>query len=173
MKIKSKYRFLSGNLSLLLIMLIITGINTESKSQQITLAVVCSGGETFNASSLSLDFTIGEITTESLSAGSFLLTQGFIQSDESSTGFEENSINEKHLKYYPNPAYEKIYVFYSDKENQPFKVLVNDISGKCILSLDFNTNPLLILLDKLNPGFYTLSLLFDNHQTINKKFIKQ
>jgi len=171
-KTKIVNRLLLGSIPVLLLMFF-TGMPDESMAQQVTPAVICSGGETLTASSLSLDFTIGEITTESLSTGSLLLTQGFNQGPDPNTGIEEKMINGNDLKVYPNPANDRIYLFCNDEEIHPAKIMINDLQGRRILSLDFTTNPMLIHLDQLNPGFYTVSILFDNHQIINKKIIKQ
>ena len=171
-KTRIRNRLLLSSIPLLLLMFL-NGIPDQGLAQQVTPAVICSGGETLTASSLSLDFTIGEITTESLSATGLLLTQGFNQGSNPNTGIEEKTINGDDLKVYPIPASDRIYLFYNNKETHPVNVGVIDLQGRCVLSLDFNTNPLLIHLDKLNPGFYTVSILFDNHQIINKKIIKQ
>ncbi len=172
-KTKIMNKLLLSSIPLFILLMFFTGMPDQGIAQQVTPAVICSGGETFTASSLSLDFTVGEITTESLSTTGLLLTQGFNQGPDPNTGIEEITDNGDDLKVYPNPASDRIYLFYNDEETNPVKVGVNDLQGRCILSVDFNTNPMLIHLDKLNPGFYTVSILFDNRQTINKKIIKK
>ncbi len=157
----------------LLLLLFIAGIPHQAMAQQITPTVICSGGETFTGSSLSLDFTIGEIATESLSATGLLLTQGFIQGTDPNTGIKEQTVSDNDLKIYPNPASDRIFLFYDNKKSDPVKAAVNDLQGRQIISLNFDTNPMPVQLSKLNPGFYTVSILFDNGQKINKKFIKQ
>ena len=158
---------------LFLLLLFSAGISHQAIAQQINPSVVCSGGETFTTSSLSLEFTIGEIATESLTSSGLQLTQGFIQGNDQNIGIEEQMINKDDLKIYPNPTSNRIYLFYNSKETNAVKLWVNDLQGKQIFSLDFEASPMPLQLDKLNPGFYTVSVLFDNHQIINKKIIKQ
>jgi hypothetical protein len=135
--------------------------------------VVSSGGETFTGNGLSLDFTVGEIMTESLSATGLLLTQGFLQGPNKNTGIEENLIDEKDIVVYPNPAANRLYILYNDQETRPVSADIKDLQGRLVLRTDGGINPLYLNLEKLTPGFYTVSILFENHQIINKKIIKQ
>jgi len=141
-------------------------------AQQITAQVICSGGETFVSANYSLEFAIGEITTESFVSNNLTLSQGFIQGLETPTGFNEKTIEGNDIVVYPNPSSHHAYLL-CNAETKPLKVDVRDIQGKTILSSDFSTNPMFINLNQLKPGFYTIAILFGNHQTINKKIIKQ
>ena len=157
----------------LLVLLFFTGIPENSIAQQVTPAVVGSGGETFTGNGLSLDFTVGEIMTESISTTGLLLTQGFLQGPDRNTGIEENLIEEKNIVVYPNPAVNRLYILYNDEETKPVSADIKDLQGRLVLRTDGGINPLYLNLEKLTPGFYTVSILFENHQIINKKIIKQ
>ena len=142
-------------------------------AQQLTPTVVSSGGESFTGNNLLLDFTIGEITTETLAANGSSLTQGFLQGPDSNTGIEETVVDQKEIVVYPNPATDRIYLLSGNKEVQPLKTIIKDIQGRTVQNLEFDTNPLMERLDGLTPGFYTVTIEFNNHQSINKKVIKQ
>jgi hypothetical protein len=157
----------------LLVLLFFTGIPENSIAQQLTPAVVSSGGETFTGNGLSLDFTVGEIMTESISTTGLLLTQGFLQGPDRNTGIEENLIDEKDIVVYPNPAANQLYILYNDQDTRPVSADIKDLQGRLVLRTDGGINPLYLNLEKLTPGFYTVSILFENHQIINKKIIKQ
>lgn len=157
----------------LLLLMFFTGMPENSKAQQITPTVVSSGGETFTSNGLSLDFTIGEITTESLSTTGLLLTQGFLQGPDRNTGIEENLIEEKDIVVYPNPVTNRIYILCNDPETGPVSAEIKDLQGRIVLRSDNRSNPFYLNLEKLTPGFYTVSIQFENHQIINKKIIKQ
>ena len=82
------------------------------------------------------------------------------------------AIGENDIVVYPNPSANHAYLL-CNADTKPLKVEVRDIQGKTILSSNFNTNPMFINLNQLKPGFYTIVILYGNHQTINKKIIKQ
>ena len=63
-KTKIMNKFLLNSTFLLILLMVFTGTPNWVEAQQVTPMVICSGGETFSGSTLSLDFTIGEITTE-------------------------------------------------------------------------------------------------------------
>ncbi len=172
-KIKTMNKLLFLNGLLFLLLLFFAGLPDHGIAQQITPTVTCSGGETFTNSTLSLDFSIGEIITETLSATGLLLTQGFIQCPDRNTGIDEKTMDEKDMIVYPNPATDRIYLLYKNTETNPVKIHVKDLQGRIILRLNFDTNPMAVNLNTLNPGFYTVAILFDNRQTINKKIVKQ
>ena len=169
---KSAHGLLLKIILLLFPVLFIATLPGNGFAQQITAQVICSGGETFVSTNYSLDFAIGEITTESFANNNLILSQGFIQSLEAATGVDEKAIDEKDIVVYPNPSANHAYLL-CNAETKPVKVDIRDIHGKTILSRDFNTNPMLIKLNELQSGFYTMAILFENHQTINKKIIKK
>ncbi len=171
-KTKIANRPLLCSIPLLLLMFIIS-VPEKSNAQQITPAVVSSGGQTFTGNGLSLDFTIGEIMTESLSTTGLLLTQGFLQGPDRNTGIEENLIKEKDIVVYPNPAQNGIYLVFNNQESKQVGTEIKDLQGRVLLRSESCSNPMYLNLEKLAPGFYTVSIRFENDQIINKKIIKQ
>ncbi|NOX86539.1 MAG: T9SS type A sorting domain-containing protein [Chlorobi bacterium] len=172
-KTKIMNKLLLSGAPLFLLLIFFTGMSDNGKAQQITPTVVCSGGETLTAASLSLDFTVGEIATGSLSTTGLLLTEGFIQGPDRNTGVQENLIDEKAVVVYPNPVTSGIYILCNDPETGPVSTEIKDLQGRMVLRSDSRSNPMHLNLEKLTPGFYTVSIQFKNHQIINKKIIKQ
>ncbi len=148
-------------------------MTTASFAQQLTPTVIGSAGETLTGNNLLLDFSIGEIATETLTATGLSLTQGFIQGPDNNTGIEETLVNENDLILYPNPATDRLYLQYNDPDTHPVKVNIRDIQGRAVLSMEFCINPFMLRTENLVSGFYTVTVIFDNHQRINKKMIKQ
>ena len=144
-----------------------------SFAQQLTPTVIASGGGTLLSNNLALDFTIGEIATETLSVTGTLLTQGFLQGPDNSTGISETTVNTNDVLIYPNPVTSRIYLCYEDPSARPEKTIIKDPQGRTVLTQAFDTQPLMIDLSTLAPGFYTVTIEFENHQTITKKIIKQ
>ena len=72
-------------------------------AQKITPEVIASAGDVFKSGGFTLEWTLGEIATESLSSSNFRLTQGFHQGNIVISSVS-NSIIEG-FSVYPNPAY--------------------------------------------------------------------
>ena len=166
------FKFLRKVRNKIFVFLISIVIGSPGFSQQISASLLCSGGETFITTNQSLDFAIGEITTESFTGNNLILSQGFIQGLEPTIGVDEKTIDKNDIVVYPNPSVSRIYLFCNTEIN-PTKVNIRDMQGKTVLSRDFNTSPMSINLNQLQPGFYTITILLENQQTINKKIIKQ
>ncbi|GAB4208045.1 MAG: hypothetical protein Fur0023_19310 [Bacteroidia bacterium] len=84
-----------------------------------------------------------------------------------------NTLNEQKISIYPNPAKETVFI--SNANNLPLhKIIVTDILGKNVITMDINDNRKNIELSvgNLNPGVYFIKIIKDNGiQTI--KFIKE
>ena len=69
--------------------LFIIGIADYAIAQELNPIVISTAGESFTVSGYSLDFTIGEIVTETYSEQGFMLTQGFLQGKEGETAIKD------------------------------------------------------------------------------------
>ncbi len=141
-----------------------------TKAQEISKSAVSAGGGGFVSYTLSLDFVIGEIAVETSSGTTAMLTQGFLQGDESHIGIHENSAPDSGIKIYPNPANGYIYI-YCKNGTQPETVSVKDICGKTLLRRRFLSNPQKINITGIKKGFYTVEITFENGKTSSKKII--
>lgn len=151
---------------------LISGLPFISVSQQISQAVICSGGESLSNSTYSLEFTIGEISTEYLSNTNYILTQGFLQGTLSGIGLNEKIIDDANIQVFPNPATNYVRLNSSAGEN-PDWIELRDIRGSVILRIPFNTNPLQLDVSQLHSGLYTITFQFEKYQPIIKKIIKK
>lgn len=116
-----------------------------SRAQQLSSSVVATSGDQFAKSSGSLDWTLGEIMTETYQKTAGYFTQGFQQPAVIKvTGIDE--LKEENLFVYPNPAREVLYVKTSEKGDYQFELfnlqgqrLVNrnaSVSGTQIQEID-------------------------------------
>ncbi len=151
---------------------LILGLTDYTIAQELNPSVISSGGETFTASDYTLDFTIGEIVTETYSEHGLMLTQGFLQGKEGETAINEQTINAGDIDVYPNPSNDMVYIMYKGKD-KPTSVEIVDIQGCMVHSAQFNNNPMAVSLKQLNPGLYVLRLIFPDHNFVNKKIIKK
>jgi hypothetical protein len=73
------------------------------KAQSIERSVIGSTGNTSSGGGLTLTATIGEAAVDTYSTGSFTLTQGYQQADNSSSSVDEITVDVNY-KLYPNPT---------------------------------------------------------------------
>lgn len=72
-------------------------------AQSIERSVIGSAGHTTNGGGVTLTATVGESAVESYIAGSFRLTQGYQQADNSSSSVDDLTVTVNY-KLYPNPT---------------------------------------------------------------------
>lgn len=101
------------------------------QAQSLSSSVIGSAGENFNATIGSLEWTLGEIMTETYKESMGYLTQGFHQpATIKITGLEDPE--EKNVFVYPNPAREVLYV--KTIENGDYQFELFDLQGQKLIS---------------------------------------
>lgn len=127
--------------------------------QSLDRDVIGSAGETFEEGSILLNWTVGEIVTESFSEGSLLLTQGFHQGNLEVNALPEHKLGYE-IKVYPNPVTD-ILIVKTQKQDLNYRlvdangrVISNDNINSDLYELDFTNQP---------PGVYFLWV--DEHHT--------
>lgn len=101
--------------------------------QSLDRSVLSSSGSTYSASSMELDFSLGEVAINTVAAGSFLLTEGFHQP----SGSEASNIlplTTAFLEYklYPVPAESKITLELAPSSPATVYLTINSIDGKIL-----------------------------------------
>lgn len=102
----------------------------QLQAQSLTPEVLTTAGETFTGTNVSLDWTLGEIMTETFS-GTIVLTQGFQQSSLKVTSIEKASTSFGNIKVYPNPTVGSIYV--EREKGQQLEVRLMDMKGSLVM----------------------------------------
>ena len=142
------------HLTLLFLLLPIFGFG-----QIIDRDVIGTAGETFEEGSILLDWTLGEVTTESLNVGSILLTQGFHQGN-----LEVNALPGQEtvfeLKVYPNPVTD-ILIIEAPIQDLDYRLV--DANGRVISNGNITSDPYELDFTNQPPGIYFLWV--DEHQT--------
>lgn len=151
---------------------LIIGFTNCAIAQELSPSVVSSSGESFMASGVSLDFTIGEIVTETYTEQDFMLTQGFLQGKKGETAIGEQPVNASDIDVYPNPSRNMVHVMYKGRE-KPTNVEIIGMHGCMVRSVQFTNNPMAVDLQQLNPGLYVMRLLFSDHNSVSTKIIKK
>ncbi|MCI4666792.1 MAG: T9SS type A sorting domain-containing protein [Bacteroidia bacterium] len=113
-----------------LLLIAVWGTITVS-AQSLTPEVLTSAGETFKGTNVSLDWTMGEIMTESFAGTTLVLTQGFQQPSLTSTSIEELASSFGTIKVYPNPTSNRLFI--ERERGQNLQVMLLDMKGSMVL----------------------------------------
>lgn len=131
-------------------------------AQIITAGTISSFAGSVNNSTISINYSVGEVAIKTISNSSVSLTQGFLQPKlVITTGIVEVSDNDDVLVY-PNPSVDYVFI----KSNDLVTWEIFDSSGKSILIGDTTK----IETNQLANGIYYMELLSKNKG--NKKTIK-
>ena len=146
----------------IIIIFIILGAYFSINAQSIERSVIASGGQSFNNSNYSIDWTIGETSVSTAISSNSLLTQGFHQYyTNSSNLIEVNSI--QGLKSFPNPT-NNIVSFCFDNKNSIAIIRLYDVSGKLLISKDWNTSEILTVdLANYASGIYHFQIIIEGN----------
>lgn len=140
--------------------------------QELTPSVIGTAGETFTSQDYSLDFVIGELAVESYQKETSMLTQGFLQGDESATSTNESTIADSDILIYPNPAMNHLNIeVYSREKVTQYEIV--SLQGATISKSPLDGNISITDVSFLKPGMYLLCFYFKDHHPVTKTFIKQ
>ena len=123
--------------------------------QSISSQVIASSGNSFSNASIGLAFTIGEVATSTLIAGSNTLTQGFHQPEIHYASLE-NYNTDYAFTLYPNPT-EQFVTVESTKE-EDMQVHVFDVNGKSVITSSVFQQKITIDLQTLSAGSYIMQM---------------
>ncbi|MEP7194906.1 MAG: T9SS type A sorting domain-containing protein [Saprospiraceae bacterium] len=98
-------------------------------AQTITPSVIASAGAVMKSGNVSLEWTLGEVITETKSTSNLIVTQGFHQTKIGPTAIQNYSING--IDVYPNPVNSKLNIVNKIESNLELKVY--SIDGKELL----------------------------------------
>ncbi len=111
-----------------------TAISVSSFSQERSPTVVAPGGGIAKGSSMSLEWTLGEVAIETVSTSKVLYTQGFHQPVLliEKAGPAENLILKNKMSIFPNPASSVVNVLLHFIPKTPLAVTLLDAHGKIL-----------------------------------------
>ena len=146
----------------------------------IVMQVVASAGGYFNSTSagVSMSWTLGEVAYTTLTAGGYMLTQGFQQGNLFTTDVEKPEIPGSDMKIYPNPASVEFFI----KINSPTAkgkstAEVYDITGKKLINTELSlveNEPYRIPIAELKSGIYMIRVTVESSKSVKVfKLIKE
>ncbi len=137
--------------------------NAQSKSPEL----VSSAGDSFKNTSYQLDWSIGELLTETYSADGKLLTQGFHQNNYTvSTVIAQAPQVDFTITAFPNPTTDFIRLNVEGTNVENLKYTITDISGKVLQNNRLLENNQQISFANYTVGTYLITI------SQNKKVVK-
>ena len=124
-------------------------------SQSLSPQVIASSGYSFTSASARLEFTVGEVATSTLTAGTNTLTQGFHQ-PEIQIFAVENYNTDYVFTLYPNPT-EQFVTVVSTKE-EDMQVHLYDLNGKALLVSSVFQQKITVDMQTLSAGSYIMRI---------------
>lgn len=120
-------------------------------AQSLTPQVVGSAGTSLTASGTSIEYTIGEVATTTLTGGNTSLTQGFHQPELRFTSIETFD-DDFSFQLFPNPTEQFVNITCNKKENMQVRIM--DASGKAIQLSPIFQEQITLDLQGLSAGMY-------------------
>lgn len=128
--------------------------------------VVATQGESYSNANASIDFTLGEVITDTGSDGTNDITQGFHQTNWNFAGLEDHAPDYE-ATIFPNPTSDVLNIKTSAFENVTYTMY--DAQGKRVIQSALSAEQTPIQVSQLAPGSYSLIL---NNGTQNLKTFK-
>ena len=136
--------------------------------QTTPLQLVGTAGDTYKNSNYQLDWSIGELLTESYSDDQNLLTQGFHQGKYIITTTKQIPDIQFEISAFPNPAADYVQVKIGSEKFENLRFSLSDINGKILQTGKFIEDQQQINLTGKAEGTYLLAIL--SNKAIVKTF---
>ncbi|MES2397542.1 MAG: T9SS type A sorting domain-containing protein [Bacteroidota bacterium] len=142
-----------------------------SIAQSLSPQVISSSGTSFANGSNQLDWTLGELSTSSLTNGSNSLSQGFHQDNLNVTSID-NFDDTYGLNIFPNPAIDLLNIQF-EKANENNLIELYSIDGKLLLIQESNYATLCqIDMNKYDIGTYLMKIHNKNTKGKSYRIVK-
>jgi hypothetical protein len=126
--------------------------------QDISQEVIAVSGDNYQNSDASLNWTIGEIATETINNADNTLTQGFQQGYISVTSISEVPGSNISITVFPNPASSFVIIKLSNEIPEGLQFALYTLDGQELLKRDIKTSEEVIDLQNLDPSVYLLKV---------------
>ena len=150
----------------ILLLFILISWSNYLYSQEVSLEIVSTAGETFQGNSMQIDWTLGELAITTLQNSDHQITQGFHQPNYIATIVDELPEEIGQVNVFPNPTSDWLEITFSLNQTNEIQTLLYDIHGRLILKKE-NKGQIIsehISLKELPNGNYFLTILIDKDQ---------
>lgn len=138
-----------------------------ANAQEVTTT---SGGSMTN-SSIQVNWSIGEIFTESISTNNSALTAGLNQPEIKISTLVENLKNRANISIYPNPTTQ--FVNIEHDKSVPLKAKISTINGRLISIKEFNEKKFQLDFSNFESGIYIIEIADSSEKSNTYKIVKQ
>lgn len=155
------------------ICLLITCLSGVSMfAQSVSPAVIASSGGEGEAGGIHVQWTVGELATETLTGANMILTQGFHQPHIIVTFIDEIPETDEVIIVYPNPAADYIVVEYRSGDQEGLLFGLYDLQGRRVLSGQLESHQTNLDLQDVKAGTYFLHVYHHNKTLQTFKIVK-
>mgnify|MGYP001296047855 CR=1 FL=1 len=157
-----------------LFVILILFVNLANVAQNSNFQILTTAGDSFKKSDYQLDWTIGELQTETYEGNAITLTQGFQQADykKTVTKIENTDINPIYISVFPNPTTDYTLIKIENMELNCFKLCITDILGKALYNSDLRGSSTQINLTNYKKGVYMVVIKQNNKIVKTLKIIR-
>jgi len=150
----------------LLLFLLLASWTNNVYSQSLSPEIVSTAGETFQGTSIQIDWTLGELAITTIQNSTLQITQGFHQPNYIVTNVDELPQKIGEINVFPNPTSDWLEITFSFNQMKEVYTRLYDIHGKLILEKENNGKFISerISLSELPNGNYFLNFLIDGNQ---------
>lgn len=147
-----------------LFLVVVLAITAPLSAQSLTPQVIASSGTSFSSAGAKLDFTIGEVSTSTLTASGNTLTQGFHQPELHFASIQDYN-SDFNIILYPNPTEQ--FVTVESTKTDKMKVNVYDVNGKVIMVSNTFSNKITLDVSSVASGNYIMVITTENGDPIH------
>ncbi len=140
------------NLTLLFAALL---ISMAANSQSLAPEVFASSGDYFTGANIKLNWTLGEMVTETYTSSGNFLTQGFHQSNYEVAAIDETEENNL-IVVYPNPFTDMLLVNTGNLKG--LNLMVHDLQGKNLMEKNIKKSNVQLDFSAFSPGIYFIKV---------------
>ena len=112
---------------LLLVFLLLAMI--KGQSQEISPNLLTSSGDFFTQGNYSLSWSLGEIAIETFITNNAILTQGFQQTNLSTSSIRIADVEDESMQIYPNPASDQLFISIQSELHEDLSLEIIDLLG--------------------------------------------
>ena len=156
--------------SILTLLLGITVLAT--RAQTATPELISSSGASFSNATYQMDWSVGEISTETYSNDDHVLTQGFHQGNYIITEIFDNPLSDIIISVFPNPTVEFINLKVESKKIENLLFVITDLSGRVLRSCNLYPETEPIDFSDYAAGTYFMTVSQNNQVIRSFKIIK-
>jgi hypothetical protein len=144
----------------------------SANAQTAAPQLVSSAGESFTNTVYNLDWSIGELVTETFTGSQNTLTQGFHQGTYTISSIEGNLVNEFKIIAFPNPTTDLISIKIESSITENLRFAVMDLTGKVLQTGEVINNNQQINFSNYSFGTYLVTISMNNKNVKTFQIIK-